>query len=123
MVFIPTPWGLDVQMGPTYVGQGHQDQLIGYLVQCGLKPDRKVIAYGKEYTVMDFVRHSKMNVRVGQELSWSIIMLGEFDGTDSTWTNRFGEKIAFTDLIRSEINAPVVGAACGGTHQIGRAHV
>ncbi|MCS6975915.1 MAG: hypothetical protein NZM31_02740, partial [Gemmatales bacterium] len=26
--FLPTRWGLDVQMGPPFVGQGHQDQFI-----------------------------------------------------------------------------------------------
>lgn len=118
LAFIPTKYGLDVQMGPTYVGQGHQDQLIGYLVQCGLKKDQKIVVFGKDYTVMDIVAHTKMRVRVGQELSWSIIMLAEYLGTEAKWTNMHGEAISVPDLVRSEVQANVENAACGGTHRL-----
>lgn len=118
LTFIPTRFGLDVQMGPTYVGQGHQDQLIGYLVQCGLKKDRKVVVYGKDYTVMDLVNQAMMRARVGQELSWTIIPICEYLGSDASWTNMHGEKISLADLVRSEVNANVEDAACGGTHRL-----
>lgn len=116
--FIPTKYGLDVQMGPTFVGQGHQDQLLGYLVQCGLKADRKIVVFGKEYTVMDAVNHSKMRARVGQELSWTIILLSEYLGTDASWVNAEGERISVADLVKSEVEASVNEAACGGTHRL-----
>lgn len=116
--FFPTQYGLDVQMGPTFLGQGHQDQFFGYLAQGGLKAEQPVVVYGKPYTVMDFVRHTKARARTNQELSWTIIVLSEYVGTTDRWKNSAGEMISFEDLLRAEINAPVNSAACGGTHRL-----
>jgi hypothetical protein len=49
-------------------------------------------------------------------LSWSILCLGQYFGTDQSWTNKFGEKLHFEDLVRYELRAPVEDGACGGTH-------
>src|SRR5262245_39795776 len=62
--FIPTNNGLDVQMGPQFVGQGHQDQFIAEMAQWGMPADRKFVVAGKDYTMMDFVRHSQMRARL-----------------------------------------------------------
>lgn len=118
--FIPTRHGLDVQTGPTGVGQGHQDQYVSEMGQWGMKPDRKFLVFGKEYTYMDFVRHTKMRARVSQnqELSWAITIIGQYLGTNSEWTNAYGEKLKYEDLIRYELDAGVEDAACGGTHRL-----
>lgn len=119
MVFIPTKHGLDVQMGPTYVGQGHPDQFLAILAQWDIPIDRKVYVYQHEYTVRDFVTQAQANAKLDQELSWTIIALGKYLGTDIEWTNAAGEKLHYDDLIRVELNASVNDAACGGTHRLG----
>ena len=118
--FLPTAYGLDVQIGPTMIGQGHQDQFIAEMAQWGIAPDYKFIVYGKEYTFMDFVRHTQMraSVTAKQELSWAIVVLGQYIGTDASWTNGAGEHIDFEDMIRYELDAPINEAACGGTHRL-----
>ena len=118
MRFIPTEYGLDVQNGPMFVGQGHVDQFVAEMVQVGLPVDRKFIVDGKEYTFLDFIRQTQARVRVtaDQELSWSIVAIGQCLGTDINWTNSFGEELSFEDLVRYELDQNVEQAACGGTH-------
>lgn len=118
--FLPTRHGLDVQMGPTFVGQGHQDQFVAEMAQWGVPADRRVRVAGKEYRFLDFVRHSQMraSVRADQELSWAVVAVGQYLGTDAEWVNEAGERLRFEDLVRYELDAPVEAAACGGTHRL-----
>jgi hypothetical protein len=120
--FIPTADGLDVLSTPgTGVGQGHQDQFVAEMVQWGVSPDRPVFVDGKRFTFTDLFRHSKARASVtkNQELSWAIVIISDHFGTDQAWTNQFGEKVTFEDLIRFELDQPIgETAACGGTHRL-----
>jgi hypothetical protein len=120
MRFIQTKHGLDVQTGPTFVGQGHQDQYVAEMAQWGIDADRRFVVDGKNYTYMDFVRHTQMraSIKSDQELSWAIIVIGQYLGTDVAWTNELGEKLTFEDIVRYELKADVEDAACGGTHRL-----
>jgi hypothetical protein len=120
MHFIPYPDGVDVETGEMFVSQGHQDQFIAEMAQCGMPADRKFLVEGKEHPFLDFVHHSQMraSVTANQELSWTILVLGQYLGTDLAWTNSKGEALRFEDLVRYEINAPIMDAACGGTHRL-----
>ena len=118
--FIPTEYGVDVENGDQFVSQGHQDQFVAEMAQCGVPADKQFQIHGKKYQFMDFVRHSQMRARVNasQELSWTIIVVGQYLGTDISWTNSYGEKLRFEDLVRYEVDANVEQAACGGTHRL-----
>src|SRR5262245_25002334 len=121
MRFIPTEWGLDVETtGPTARGQGHQDYFIAEMATWRMPLKQKFRVYGKDYTFADFVNHTKMRASVtkNQELSWALIVIGQYLGTDLEWTNGFGEELRFEDLVRYELDAPVNEAACGGTHRL-----
>lgn len=120
MQFVPTQDGLDVNTGPMFVGQGHQDQFVAEMAQWGMTPERKFLVNGKEYTFRDFIRHTQMRARVnaGQELSWAVLIIGQYLGTDLSWINRAGEKLHFDDLVRYELDQPIETAACGGTHRL-----
>jgi hypothetical protein len=120
MAFPQTKWGLDVQLGPTFIGQGHQDQFVAEMGQWGMAADRPFVVNGRDYTFLDFVNHSKMRARTNanQELSWTICLVGQYLGTDIAWTNSHGEKLHFEDLIQYELDASVEQAACGGTHRL-----
>jgi hypothetical protein len=117
---IPTPFGVDVETGEQFVSQGHQDQFIAEMAECGLLADKEFTVHGKKYTLRDFARNSQMRARVdgSQELSWTIIVVGQYLGTDLEWTNSYGEKLRYEDLVRFEVNANVEQAACGGTHRL-----
>lgn len=118
--FLPAKDGLDVQTGPMFEGQGHQDQFIAEMAQWGMKRDRKFRVGGKDYTFEDFTNHSKMRARVTQkqELSWAIIIIGEYYGTNITWTNSADETLRFTDVVQYELDQSIDMAACGGTHRL-----
>jgi hypothetical protein len=119
--FIPTEWGLDVETtGPTGRGQGHQDYFIAEMAVWGLAPTYRFRVYGRDYTYADFVNHTKMRASVtkNQELSWAIVVIGRYLGTDLEWTNGYGEKLRFEDLVRYELDATISEAACGGTHRL-----
>jgi hypothetical protein len=121
MSFLPTRDGLDVQTGQQmFVGQGHQDQFVAEMAQWGMAPERKFVVEGRDYTFRDFINHTKMRARVtsNQELSWAIVIIGQYLGTDLAWTNGHGEKLHYEDVVRYELNASVEEAACGGTHRL-----
>ena len=118
--FIPTEYGVDVETGEMFVSQGHQDQFLAEIAQSGVPIDRKVRVGRKVYTLRDFAHHSQMraSVTANQELSWTILALGQYLGTDLAWTNASGEKLRFKDLVRYEVQASVEQGACGGTHRL-----
>ena len=120
--FIQTKFGLDVRNGYDFVGQGHQDQFIAEMAQWGIAADKKFVVNGKDYTYMDFVRHAQMRAKVtsNQELSWAIVVIGQYLGTDISWTNGDGEKLTYEDVVRYELNQPIESpsVACGGTHRL-----
>jgi hypothetical protein len=122
LTFLPTKYGLDVETGRIMaVSQGHQDQFIAEVgAEWGMPADKKFIVFGKDYTFLDFVNESKMRASVtkNQELSWTIVIVGQYLGQDITWTNKYGEKLTYEDMIRYELDASVEQAACGGTHRL-----
>jgi hypothetical protein len=60
----------------------------------------------------------RARVNADQELSWTIVVVGQYLGTELSWTNSYGEKLRYEDLIRYEVKANVEQAACGGTHRL-----
>jgi hypothetical protein len=120
LLFLPTPYGLDVQNGGDYKGQGHQDQFVAEMAEWGMKADRKFRVGTKDYTFRDFANHSKMRVKLNakQELSWAIIIIAEHFGTNCEWDNADGEHIRYEDIVRYELDQSVNEAACGGTHRL-----
>ena len=126
MGFAATPFGIEV---PTvgsaagfweHEGQGHQDQFLAEMIQQGLAPTAKSSSRGRSSKARDFTRGSQARVRLkaGQELGWAIVAIGQHFGTDCEWTNRFGEKLRYEDLIAEEVAAPIDGQACGGTRRL-----
>jgi hypothetical protein len=130
MQFLPTPHGLDVLTAEVFnpqtaglqgIAQGHQDQFIAEMAQWGMPLEKKFKVGGKDFTFEDFTRHSKMRASVAkkQELSWAILVIAQYYGTDvAPWTNMSGEQIAYDDIVKYEANESIEQAACGGTHRL-----
>lgn len=118
------PGRVDVISQPgSGLAQGHQDQFIAEMAQWNMPRDRKFIVAGKECTFEAFIRHSRdrasVSTKAGQELSWAIIIVSQYYGTDHAWTNDLGEKLTLEDVVRYEINQPIADSpACGGTHRL-----
>lgn len=135
LVLHPTKEGVDVSMGPEAgglgVSQGHRDQFAAEMAQWNLPADQPFVVGGKPFKFLDFVRYSQKSAttdpkhnpdqkhKLPLELSWSIVIIGQYLGTDARWTNVHGEKLHFDDLIRYELSEDVERtAACGGTHRL-----
>jgi hypothetical protein len=118
--YAPDKWGLDVRSGTNAVAQGHQDQFVAEMAQWGMPANRKVMVDGIPYTFMDFVNYSQMRASTtrNQELSWATMLVAQYKGMDLTWTNMYGEKLSFEDLVKYEADASVEKAPCGGTHRL-----
>jgi hypothetical protein len=128
MEFIPTDYGLDVRTAVgelVFLAQGHQDQFIAEMTQWGMPLDRPFIVQGKTYHFRDFVNHCRMRASLKpdadgkkSELSWTVLVIGQYDGPDAEWTNKDGERLRLKDLLRYELGEPMRTAACGGTHRL-----
>jgi hypothetical protein len=118
--FDQTDYGADVEVITGGVGQGHQDQFIAEMGEWGMPADRTFRVHGKTYAFLDFVRHAQMRASPThhQELSWALVVIGDYLGTDIAWTNMYGEKLRYEDLVRYELDASVDEAPCGGTHRL-----
>jgi hypothetical protein len=102
-------------------GQGHQDQFLAEMAQWGLPRDKKIVIKGKEYTFEAFIQHSRerASVKANQELSWAIIIIAQYFGTNVTWVNGNGETLHFEDVVRYELTQPIKDSpVCGGTHRL-----
>jgi hypothetical protein len=97
-------------------GQGHPDQWLGYLSQCGLAPDRVIRVGGEEYTVADWVAQIEWDVPRNpvREYSWTLMALTAYHPTDYTWTASDGKTWSIEDLVRIEVENGLDGAARTG---------
>ncbi len=110
-------------------GQGHPDQWIGYLSQCGvaedpsglaggLPLDTPLIVAGRRFTLGDLLTQAKHDIRPGQEASWTLMALAAYLPPDTSWQSSDGRKWTTEDVVRMEAESEIVGAACGGTHRL-----
>lgn len=131
--FDPRGQGLDVFTAndtTRFFGQGHQDQFVAEMAQWGVSKDLPFKVNGKDYTFNDFISYSKFRSSVTrkQELSWAILIVSEYEGTNQAWTNQFGESLTLEDMVKYEADSPMdpdeamkigqLPLACGGTHRL-----
>jgi hypothetical protein len=126
--FVPTADGLEVTTMPmSVIGQGHQDQFVAEMAEWDLPRDKKFVVNGRDYTFDDFIRqvraHASLRYNEAEgnplELTWTIVIVSKYYGTDYHWTNSRGEKLSVEDMARYELSQPIgEGAACGGTHRL-----
>ncbi|WDQ15611.1 GTPase-activating protein [Rhodopirellula sp. P2] len=103
--------------------QGHQAQWLAVLAMVGVPSDYPLYVDGQKFSVADLVKSEAAACEEGQELTFSLIGLSHYLDTETTWVGADGERWDFSRLIAAELDQPVVGSACGGTHRLmGFAH-
>jgi hypothetical protein len=111
------------------MGQGHPDQWLGYLSQCGvatageglvagLPLDTKLVVAGQDRTLADLLAQARHDIRPGQECSWTLMALTAYLPLDAAWEAGDGRRWTTEDVVRMEAEADIVGAACGGSHRL-----
>jgi hypothetical protein len=117
-----------VEEGST-TGQGHPDQWLGYLSQCGvaaggpgivggLPLDTTLVVAGREFTLADLFAQARHDLRPGQEASWTLMALAAYLPPDASWESGDGRRWATEDVVRMEAESDIFGAACGGAHRL-----
>lgn len=117
-----------VEEGST-MGQGHPDQWLGYLSQCGvaghgdalvggLPLDTKLTVGGRDFTLGDLFAQARHDIRPGQEASWTLMALAAYLPPDATWESGDGRRWTTEDVVRMEAESDIFGAACGGAHRL-----
>ena len=114
-----------VEEGST-MGQGHPDQWLGYLSQCGVGPDgpgglplsTPLAVGGRSFTLADLLAQARHDIRPGQEATWTLMALSRHLPTDASWTAGDGGQWTSERVVRMEARADIFGAACGGAHRL-----
>jgi len=112
--------------GGSTMAQGHPDQWLGYLSQCGLAPcgrggvplDTKLVVAGREFTVADLLAQAQADIEPGQEATWTLMALSAYLPHDATWTARDGERWSIERVVAMEADTDVYSSACGGAHRL-----
>jgi len=102
-------------------GQGHPDQWLGYLSQCGrqgLPRDTKIVVGNKAFTINDLLVQAQADIRPGQEATWTLMALSAYLPPDAAWTARDGTKWTTERVVQMEADADLLTSACGGAHRL-----
>ena len=114
-----------VEEGST-MGQGHPDQWLGYLSQCGVNDDgpaglplgTPLVVAGRSFTLGDLLAQAQHDIRPGQEATWTLMALAAYVPTDASWIAGDGTPWTVERVVRMEAEADIFGAACGGAHRL-----
>jgi hypothetical protein len=121
-----TPGVRAIVEGGSTMAQGHPDQWLGYLSQCGLAAcgkggvplDTKLVAAGRGFTVADLLSQAQADIEEGQEATWTLMALSAYLPHDATWVSRAGEHWTIERVAEMEAEADIFSSACGGAHRL-----
>lgn len=117
-----------VEEGST-TGQGHPDQWLGYLSQCGvatsgpgivggLPLDTRLVVAGRQFSLADLFAQARHDIRPGQEASWTLMALAAYLPPDAAWESGDGRRWTTEEVVRMEAEGEIFDAACGGAHRL-----
>jgi hypothetical protein len=98
--------------------QGHSAQYLAILAQCRVALNSPIAVQSKSFTVVDLVEEEKLSCKSNTELTFALIGLAHYLPTDATWQSRDGKPWDLEKLVAEEIEQPIRGAPCGGTHRL-----
>ena len=102
------------------IGQGHYDQWLALLAQCGVKPSEQFKVGERTYTMSDIVTQVQWDVprNVLREYSWTLVGLTSYIPTNSKWQAMDGREWSIERLLEIELEQDITTSACGGTHRL-----
>jgi len=109
-----------VEEGST-LGQGHPDQWLGYLSQCGsdgIPLDRSLMVGDQRARVGDLLSQAQADLRPGQEATWTLMALATYLPPGSSWQGADGESWNLERVMAMELEADLASSACGGAHRL-----
>ena len=116
---VPGEKGLkDVEDPGSKSGEGHDDQWLGYLSQCGIGADEPIQVKDQTFKVSDLVTQAQWDVREGMEATWTLMAFSKYLPLDAKWTARDGQEWSVERLVGMEAAQDLGGSACGGSHRL-----
>ena len=111
--------GLEALLEPgSKTGQGHPDQWLGYLSQCGLSPEESIVVAGQTYKIQDLIGQAQWDVHDGLEATWTLMAFSTYLPLDAEWTAKDGSQWNVERIVRMEAAQDLGESACGGTHRM-----
>jgi hypothetical protein len=107
---------LQTKIGPGV--QGHAGQFLAMLAQSRVRQDYPMNVDHFDFKVADLIEHEKYTCQPRTELTFKLIALTHYLKSDEKWKSFDGQVWDIPRLIQEELNQPIIGAACGGTHRL-----
>ena len=116
-----TPGIVAVLEEGSVTGQGHPDQWLGYLSQCGLEGlplDTRIVVSGRDHTLADLLAQAQADIRPGQEATWTLMAISSYLPADASWKAADGSTWTVERVVQMEAVADPFTSACGGAHRL-----
>jgi len=99
-----------------YAFEGHANQTIALISMCGVGLDREFGTADGTVTMRDMIRHAQMTVTSKDEPTWTLWALSRYLPPSAQWRNKDGDYWSIERLVKEQVDKPMKGAPCGGTH-------
>ncbi len=107
---------IDPRTGPGV--QGHEGQFLAMLAQSRVRNDYPMRIDANQLTVQDLIDYEQATCYRGTELTFKLIALSHYIDHGTQWKNDKGETWDVGEILKEELEQPIRGAACGGTHRL-----
>ncbi len=122
---VPAEKGVESIMDPgNKVGEGHEDQWIGYLSQTGISLDHPVKVGDQTFKVRDLLTQAQWDMRDGMEGTFTLMALAAYLPLDTHWKTKDGSDWTIDRVVKMEatqhksVEQLSAESACGGTHRL-----
>jgi hypothetical protein len=95
----------------------HRDQCLAAFAELGLPLTFPLKVDEQSHSLREMLRDSLANFHLQQkELAWTGLAYALYLPPGREWSNRFGERFSFDDLVTALIERPLHKESCGGSH-------
>lgn len=115
-LFVPKGNSFAMAVGPGV--QGHEGQFLAMLAQSHVPSSYPIQVEQTTYHVGDLVQYEMGGCKEKSELTFKLIGLSHYLPSDQTWMTPDRKRWNIAKIIEEELDQPIVGAACGGTHRL-----
>jgi hypothetical protein len=99
-------------------GEGHPDQWLGYLSQCGVQLDDPLVVGGSTYHVRDLLNQAKWDIYDGMEASWTLMAAVTFLPLDEKWKAKDGGEWSIERIVGMEAAQRPGSGGCYDSHRL-----
>ena len=105
-------------------GEGHPDQWLGYLSQCGdVQLDDPLVVGGTKHQVRDLLTQAQWDLYDGAEASWTLMAVATYLPLDAKWQAKSGKddkdrQWSVERIVRMEAAQPLGAGGCFGSHRL-----